>query len=143
VCSLRVLARAVIDQSEAALAMIDAGRGEVFGAMYRRDGDGLQTLLAPLRALPEVFAERIAELAFGRAVVCGGGARRYMPVLDTALGERVFLAEEKHDLADGRYVAEEARSCLRSEGPSDLASLEPVYLRGSDAKLPAEPLSTA
>lgn len=143
VCSLRVLARAAIDQGDVVVAVIDAGRGEVFGAMYRWGGDTLETLLAPLRAVPEAFARRVAELAPSRAVLCGGGARRYLPLLDAALGSRAFLGEEQHDLADGRHVAREALSCMRSSGRSDLASLEPVYLRDSDAKLPAEPLSSA
>ena len=140
VCSLRVLARGAIELGEVVVAVIDAGKGELFGAVYRRDADALEPLLPPLRALPEELARRIAEIDPGPAVVCGGGARRCMPLLAAALGGRAVLAEVSRDLPRGRHVAHEARLRMQSEGPSDVALLEPVYLRGADAKLPTEPL---
>jgi tRNA threonylcarbamoyladenosine biosynthesis protein TsaB len=140
VCSLRVLARGIVDRGELVVVALDAGRGEVFGAAHRCLGGRLEPLLPPLRALPEELARRVAELSRGPAVLCGGGARRYMPEFAAVLGRGAVLAEAGHDLPRGRHVAQEAELCMRSEGVSDLATLEPTYLRGSDAKLPDEPL---
>jgi tRNA threonylcarbamoyladenosine biosynthesis protein TsaB len=141
VCSLRVLARGAIELGEVVVVAIDAGKDELFGAVYRRREEALEPLLPPLRAVPEELARRIAEIDPGPAVVCGGGARRCMPLLAAALGGRAVLGEALHDLPQGRHVAHEARLRMQSDGPSDVALLEPVYLRGADAKLPDEPLA--
>jgi tRNA threonylcarbamoyladenosine biosynthesis protein TsaB len=39
-------------------ALYDALRGEVFGAVYAREGDAVRTLVAPVRSTPEALAER-------------------------------------------------------------------------------------
>jgi len=38
------------------------------------------------------------------------------------------------------HIAREARRLLGVEGASDVAKLAPLYVRGSDAKLPDAPL---
>jgi hypothetical protein len=72
---------------------------------------------------------------------CGAGARRYSEDLAAVLGRAVALVEASCDVPSGAQVAAEGLALFRREGPSDLAALEPVYLRGSDAKLPDEPLA--
>jgi tRNA threonylcarbamoyladenosine biosynthesis protein TsaB len=140
VCSLRVLARGVIDLRELAIPVLDAGKGELFGAVYARRGEALQTLLPPLRAQPDELAQRIASVAHGASVLCGGGARQHFQALRAALGADASLADIERDLPQARHLAREAVLRVACEGPSDLATLEPVYLRDSDAKLPSEPL---
>jgi hypothetical protein len=72
--------------------------------------------------------------------VCGSGARRH-PQLLLALGDRAVLADAALDAPASRNVASLGLAAFRAEGPSDLAALVPSYLRDSDAKLPARPLS--
>jgi tRNA threonylcarbamoyladenosine biosynthesis protein TsaB len=143
VSSLRVLARGVAARAEIVLAALDAGKGEVFGALYLAGESGPSPLLAPLRAEPDAFARAV--LACGVALpnvsCCGGGVRRYQETFERVFGARVRLADVSCDMPSGVHVAAEGRAVLRAEGPADVAVLEPVYLRGSDAKLPDEPLA--
>ncbi|QQR89988.1 MAG: hypothetical protein IPJ88_17800 [Myxococcales bacterium] len=41
------------------------------------------------------------------------------------------------------FLADEAVRQFEQHGPSDIDSLEPLYIRGSDAKLPKIPQKTA
>jgi tRNA threonylcarbamoyladenosine biosynthesis protein TsaB len=143
VSSLRVLARALEAQAQVALAVLDAGKGEVFGAAYLRAQAGLETLLPPMRAEPSAFARALLAHAVpvASAVCCGAGARRYAAIFAEVLGAAPALADPSYDTPSGVHVAAEGRAVLRAQGPADLGALEPVYLRGSDAKLPDEPLA--
>ncbi len=44
--------------------------------------------------------------------------------------------------ATAAAILAEVQHTMRAIGPADLDSLEPQYLRPSDAKLPARPLQT-
>lgn len=143
VSSLRVLARAIEARAKHAVCVLDAGKGELFGAVYRAAGGELEPLIAPLRAEPAAFARVLLErgLPLADTLWCGAGARRYSEELAAVLGGAVALAEPSCDVPSGAQVAAEGVALFRREGPSDLGALEPVYLRGSDAKLPDEPLA--
>jgi tRNA threonylcarbamoyladenosine biosynthesis protein TsaB len=143
VSSLRVLGRALDACDKLAVCALDAGKGELFGAVYGRRAGELETLIAPLRAEPAVFARTLLERGLPAAGLlwCGAGARRYAAELAGVLDAPLQLAEPSYDVPSGQHVAAEALARFRREGPSDLSALEPVYLRGSDAKLPDEPLA--
>ena len=53
---------------------------------------------------------------------------------------RCALADPAFDVPRGRHVARLGLALYAQAGPSDLATLEPSYLRDSDAKLPARKL---
>lgn len=144
VSSLEVLARGALDSAALAVALLDAGRGELFAAAYAGAGELAlpQVVLAPTRA---PVAEMIASLdeltrARGPAVLCGSGARKHGSELASALDERCTLAAPSLDVPQAGHLARAALAWLQARGASDLASLEPSYLRDSDAKLPDEPL---
>ena len=132
VCSLRALAAGVIARAELTVAALDAGKGEVFAAVFARSDAGLQQRLPPFRALPELAGAQLAAACGGASSIAlaGTGARRY-PELLAAFGERAQLCEAEHDTPHGRCVAEQALALFREHGGSDLASLEPSYLRES------------
>jgi tRNA A37 threonylcarbamoyladenosine modification protein TsaB len=140
VSSLRVLARGASALRAHVLAVIDAGKGELFGAAYQREGELLRERMEPLRATPEVLAQRIETLGLAGAVLCGAGARAHAPTLCSTLGADALLAPEPYDIPSARFLADEAVLQLAALGPSELATLEPSYLRDSDAKLPERPL---
>ena len=160
VCSLRALAAGLSGDAVPAdalrIATLDAGKGELFLAAFAGDDPLAVPLLAPLRATPEEAEARLHELAEsarsrGVAVrLCGSGARRH-PGLLGALGplaapgavpsSSTALAEPAFDTPRGRHVARLGLAHFAAEGPSDLATLVPSYLRDSDAKLPTRPLS--
>ena len=141
VSSLRVLARGAAAAGNAQpgqrlLTWLDAYRGEVFGAVYTLvDGGDLEELLAPFHAEPELASARVTDAAAG-ALVCGDGLIRYPALCEP------WHRPPDCDYPRGRHVAAEALARFRAGGPSDLASLEPAYLRDSDAKLPDVPLAT-
>jgi tRNA threonylcarbamoyladenosine biosynthesis protein TsaB len=143
VSSLRVLARAIAGRREVALCVLDAGKGEVLAAAYRGAAGDLVEVWPPLRGEPaEIGRElRRRELDASRALACGSGARRHSEAIASGLGAALALAEPACDAPNGVQVAREGAERFGREGPSDLGALEPLYLRGSDAKLPDEPLA--
>jgi tRNA A37 threonylcarbamoyladenosine modification protein TsaB len=141
VCSLQVLARGVVDQASSAAVVVDAGKGDVFVAVYERSGGVLRCLLTPRLASPDDAARSIAALGLRELVLCGTGARRHNASMTALLGPGAQPCDPAFDLPQGRHVAEAGRLAWLAEGPSDLATLEPTYLRGADAKLPGTPLA--
>jgi tRNA threonylcarbamoyladenosine biosynthesis protein TsaB len=150
VCSLRALALGLPAAAALRVAAMDAGKGELFLAAFAGDdvmrASSRASALAPRRATVAEAARVLAELAAASAPaggplqVCGSGARRH-PQLLLALGDRAVLADAALDAPASRNVARLGLAAFRAEGPSDLAALVPSYLRDSDAKLPARPLS--
>ncbi len=120
VSSLRVLARSMSGGAEVArVPTMDAYRGEIFAAAYVPEGERLREICAPSFGPPAEVLEQIR----------------------TCVGERQICSHTVGPTSEA-LVAETLR-VLHDEGPSDLALLEPQYLRPSDAKLPDRPLRTA
>ncbi len=103
--------------------VIDARRGECFLAVYARDG---RTLLEPTVVPTAHATERI--LAHD-AWACGAQARD----LD---GVRL-VAPGGCELPSARWIGKLAAARAKLATTADLATLEPVYARGPDARLPA------
>jgi tRNA threonylcarbamoyladenosine biosynthesis protein TsaB len=110
------------------LPLIDARRGELFGALYE-DGD---QVWEPFAASPEEVARRVAE-AGASPLAAGDGSIRFREVLETA-GIRVepdgSRAHEVRALNVCRLAAEVA--------PVAPEAVLPQYLRAPDAK-PSDP----
>jgi len=143
VSTLEALALPLLEHAERALVVLDAGRDELYAAAYARAGARPALLLPPLRApLPDLLGH-LSELTrvHGAISVCGDGARLHAHALADRLGTTCAPADRGCDRPRGRYVARAAIAAFVAEGASDLATLEPTYLRDSDAKLPDEPLA--
>ena len=69
----------------------------------------------------------------------GDGVRRFEAELRAAL-PTARPAPAVCDVPRAAWLAHEAEHVFASEGPTDLAELEPLYVRPSDARLPATPL---
>ena len=127
--SLAALARGLAMQPEAdarlLLPVIDARRGQVFAALYDRDGD---ELWEPLVADPVELAERLGELE-GSPLAAGDGAVRFRAELEAA-GVTVAPSEDPVHGISARDVCALGEST--AEAPPD--RIEPVYLRPPDAK---------
>jgi tRNA threonylcarbamoyladenosine biosynthesis protein TsaB len=132
VCSLRALAAGAAEDEALSVAVLDAGKGEVFAAVFAAGEHGWEPRLAPFRAAPELAGVQLATACPSGAsvVVAGTGVRRY-PQLLAPLGPHARLASAEHDTPHGRCVARQALALLQVEGPSELAPLEPSYLRDS------------
>jgi tRNA threonylcarbamoyladenosine biosynthesis protein TsaB len=140
VVSLRAAAAAV--RAPALVApLFDAHKGEVFAALYQTESAGPQEILAPFHAVPTAVAQALREAAVGdrRVHLFGGGLRRYESDFRRDLPSAEHLARSL-DGPRASLIAEAGARLFEREGPSPLEELEPLYLRPSDAKLPAKAL---
>lgn len=138
--SLRVLARG-LGAEGVAVPMVDAHKGELYVAAYRlRGGAVAEELVAPAHARPDVAVQHVRE-AIGDVtpVVCGDGLRQYAGVVREHFGAFVE-APPVFDVPRASLLALEAIERYERDGASDLAAIEPTYVRPSDATLPKRPL---
>jgi tRNA threonylcarbamoyladenosine biosynthesis protein TsaB len=106
------------------LALIDARRGEVFGALHRNGAVEWK----PFVSRPESVAERVREAGFN-PVAAGDGSVRFREVLEAA-GVRV---EPDGSQAHAVRALHVCRLADESE-PVPPAAVLPEYLRAPDAK---------
>jgi tRNA threonylcarbamoyladenosine biosynthesis protein TsaB len=133
--SLEVLAAGALDAGwpGSVLAVVDARRGEVFAARYRRgpDGDPLECR-APARHRPEELATLAAEESDTLAV--GDGARRYADELARVPG--VAVAGPRTAAPDPEVLVSLARSRLAAGStPVGAEAVLPRYLREADVRI--------
>lgn len=141
--SLRVLARGAAScSSERIAAVKNAYRGEVYLATYTLDpSNRLTQILAPRHVSPESAAEQLCQLSAGIPILlCGDGVRKTMEMASNYPDLSIQMASPAHDNPKASDLAIEAENAFREHGASDLSSLEPIYVRPSDAKLPEKPL---
>jgi tRNA threonylcarbamoyladenosine biosynthesis protein TsaB len=100
---------------------IDAGRGEVYGALYRRNGQELVEAQPPVVLKP---AQWFASLPPVPIAFCGDGAIRYWDTYSRSGNWEL----EKVDLFLARAIGEIALTPGR--GP-----LQPLYVRKTDAEI--------
>lgn len=119
---------------------IDAFKGELFAALYRADPAGLSLLLAPFHAPPEQVAERLAAVSGGVAVsLVGPGVTRY-PALLPSLPAHIRPHQPALVGPSACAIAALASGAYARGDIPELSKVLPVYLRDSDARLPATPL---
>jgi tRNA threonylcarbamoyladenosine biosynthesis protein TsaB len=138
VSSLLALARGLAPSGGLAASFTDAGRGEVYAALY--DLDAGAALLEPTLGEAGALAARVEATAAGRPYVMGGeGLLKYADAITgVARGGRVADASAWPVRASA--LATEALRLYEREGASDVDALEPLYVRPSDAALPKTPL---
>jgi tRNA threonylcarbamoyladenosine biosynthesis protein TsaB len=140
VSSLRVLARAIeADAGVVRVPVMNAYRGDVFAAAYLMEDGDVDELAPALFGAPEVVLAQIRDAVGDRAVaVVGEGVRPHAAVIEVLLGLAVDEAQMGLDAAPADAIVSEVQYVVRTAGPADLDSLEPQYLRPSDAKLPGD-----
>lgn len=126
VVSLRAIARGAPGRWIA--PVVDAHKGEVYAAVYERAEGGLEERLTPAHMAPDA-AWQMLEALGQPLTLCGSGLTRYPDTFARTL-DRTF------DQPRAALIALEAMERFERDGPDDRASLEPLYVRPSDAKLP-------
>jgi tRNA threonylcarbamoyladenosine biosynthesis protein TsaB len=128
VCSLRGLAAYGQSSGRLLLPLIDARKGEVYGALYRFDALGAcEELMAPIVAPVEVLMERAQALdqpflTFGSGALVSGVASALPPQWHVMSGAHIgALAATAWEMA-GRDAA-------------GAPGFDPAYVRASDAEL--------
>jgi tRNA threonylcarbamoyladenosine biosynthesis protein TsaB len=123
--TLDVLAAVVAGRGDCLVALMDAYRGQVFGAVYDRAARLRSERVAED---PRAFLARLPE----RPVLIGDGVARYRELI-AELRPQAVIADDELFLAGtlGR-LAEPLLAEGRGEGPE---ALRPMYLRGADVRV--------
>jgi len=110
--------------------MIDARRGDIYGAIYRRDrtNDTLVEVIAPVVLKP---AQWLASLPQVPLVFCGDGSNRYRSLME----EHPVWTIHEMDLYLASTIAELAMTS--NSGP-----LAPLYVRKTDAEIARESIGS-
>jgi tRNA threonylcarbamoyladenosine biosynthesis protein TsaB len=148
VSSIEALAAAALTDAQHALVLVDAFKGELYAGLFARPAVGaaapkpeVALFHAPPLQVVERMAPALAALPIASTVLaCGDGLRRYASELSGAWGDRVAMGPLPLDVPRGALLAARAIADFERNGPSDLAALEPTYVRDSDARLPEQPL---
>ena len=109
--------------SDRALALIDARRGELFGALHEAG----EPVLGPFVARPEDVAARLGERARG-ALAVGDGSLKFQEVLEAA-GIQVAARESRSHVVSALQVCRLA-AAVQATPPE---AVLPTYLRDPDA----------
>lgn len=130
----RVIARGLFGSLR--VPVIDAHKGEVFVAVYEARDDGTLVMRHDdSNVRPALAAERV-RAAMGEVacpVVAGSGLLAHRDAFLSALGMPSVVAPRAFDVPRGALLALEAEEAFALRGADDLAMLEPLYVRASDA----------
>lgn len=129
--SLDALARPALGRGVAILAALDARRSEVYAAGYAPDGT---PVFAPAALAPQDAAEALRD-AFPDLPILGvgEGVLAYRGVLTAILGSRLQIAAAPEHSIRASVLAQIAQE--RHLAPTDVAAIEPTYLRRSEAEV--------
>jgi tRNA threonylcarbamoyladenosine biosynthesis protein TsaB len=111
--------------------LVDARKGEVYTAVYARDGEGLKTLEAPSARSPGDVLARAEDLD---PVYVGSGTVRYREAVEGACRGRDRIAAPRFARPSTEYLCAIAPELAPLSREAVLA-LEPTYIRSSDAVL--------
>lgn len=115
------------------LPCLDAGKGQIFAAAYRRgDGGAPSRHSADVAAAPDALAAHVSD--DGPLLLAGPGAVRYRDVLLAGFGSRARFADVAGPSAVS--VARLALARLSRGESDDLASAVPSYGRAPDITRP-------
>lgn len=109
--------------------MLDARRGEVYGALFELSADGRERLLPDAAAAPAAMLDSVAHEAKGRPVVfLGSGVPMCAGEISAAFGDLAVLTDDVPAPTPAAMAALAEERDLPDAGCA--ATLEPVYLRG-------------
>ncbi len=135
--SLRVLAEGTEPVPDAIrVPLMNAYRGELFAAAYGPAAGSDASLVEPFFGPPpEVLRALRADLGDRPVAVVGDGARKHIDLLREVFAS-VTASPEVCDTPKPEALVKEVDRVWCESGATDLASLEPHYLKPSDAELP-------
>lgn len=116
---------------DVACALLDARRDEVYAGAYRRTADGMEEC-APAKALPaDALPEWMGEVA-GRLWVVGDGGDKARESLASVEAPQTLLSPDVLP-PSAAWVARCGRKRLAAHGSDDVATFEPLYVKGVHA----------
>ena len=119
--------------------VIEARRGEVYAAFYRRQDRQACEIMPGMAVTPDALCDLVRE----RTLFLGSGVQSYKELLASRLGIRAVCRDLGSDFVLAAHVAR--LGCERlATAALDLGSrLAPIYIRPADARLPGHKASTA
>lgn len=132
VSSLDALAHAVAGRNGTISAAIDARRGEVFAAMYKAGGGGIEVITPVLLMKPDKLAEKLA----GRLdpiTLVGNGFASFDRVFKDAMGIRFQTVSSELMFPRASSTAILALPVLEEAPAGEPGLATPVYIRHPDA----------
>jgi tRNA threonylcarbamoyladenosine biosynthesis protein TsaB len=132
--TLEALAEGYVLPDVTICALLDAYRGEVYMALFRRKGGVLERVSPDAVLAPEAVEPALAHVK-GPVHLIGNGAARYRERLESALGARARVTEQGGRAVPSAVVV--ARLGLRQlaggRGPD--REVMPIYLRRAEAEV--------
>ena len=111
--------------------LLDARKGEVYGATYCFNQDQLVEKTGARSMIPEAISENI-EMP---CVFIGSGAQLYRKEIAAALGSLAHFVPESQNTIRASSVAFLSMAKFAADEENEIASLVPHYVRKSDAEL--------
>jgi tRNA threonylcarbamoyladenosine biosynthesis protein TsaB len=131
--SLGLLAAALPYSERAVCPVIDAYKGEVYAALFDTRSGSPMELVPPFCAEPEAAGAMLRD--HGSLIFCGTGLARYGDSLLSAAPDGSMAAGPRWSIPSAALLALHAAD-LEPVTYDELPSLEPLYIRPPDAKLP-------
>ena len=119
--------------------LIEARRGEVYAALYRRQDAKVHETMPGMAVMPDALCSLIRE----RTLFLGSGVATYGGLLVSRLGGLAVCRDLGSDFALAANVATLGRERLASCAQGDSCRLSPIYIRAADARLPRHKASPA
>ncbi|HLG20112.1 MAG TPA: tRNA (adenosine(37)-N6)-threonylcarbamoyltransferase complex dimerization subunit type 1 TsaB [Bdellovibrionota bacterium] len=129
--SLEVLAHNFLQPGIFLAPMLDARKGRVYGAVYRWTDDRLETVVSPR----DTEAAQLLRERPGPVVCFGDGARKYKNELEQLKSPAIRWIGSEADIPRGLVLARLAHEQLSQGLTVDIHSVEPIYMRPSEAEL--------
>ena len=133
VSTLEALAGRIIDSPSIICPVLDARRGEVYSAFFRRERDG-----SLIKTSPEL-ASRIEDICTAiddGAVFLGDGVDTYEKKIRLLMGERAVFAPAHLRYPSALAVAQTALKKIAAGEKAETAlAVKPLYVRQSDAEI--------
>lgn len=125
------------DDASFVCPLMDARKGEVYAALYRRTDAAFECLMEDCLAEPETLFRQVDAAAGGPCVFVGRGVGAYADLIARCTGGRARVAAGVEGPSTAVSVARIARRRWPSSADAaDAASLAPWYIRPPDAAAP-------
>lgn len=112
--------------------ILEARRGEVYAAFYRRRGKVVQEIIPGMAVTPEILCTLVTE----RTLFLGSGVASYGALLAATLGEWAYCVETGIEVGIAVGIARLGERRMGLAAPEMPTILTPLYIRAADAHLP-------
>jgi tRNA threonylcarbamoyladenosine biosynthesis protein TsaB len=119
--------------------MRDARRGEIYFSVYESEACSVTRIADYLALAPGRAVEKIKDMVGGRRVLLAGDALvKYKDVICSGLGPEAMPAPETMWMARPAVIACMGSELLKAGGNADIDTIEPMYVRPSEAERKAK-----